>query len=66
MEPVIEVTRSELAAALAEWERRWREDPDAFEPDSDRWTVEEYGDDTARYLFEILAEQKLAEAVPDA
>lgn len=60
MEPVIETTQSELADALTEWERRWREDPAKFQSDTERLagTSEEYGVGAAAYLVEILAEQR--------
>lgn len=52
-------TREHLAEALTEWERRWREDPEQFQSDTERLagTSEAYGDGASRYLVEILAEQ---------
>jgi hypothetical protein len=51
-------TERQLAAAFAEWDRRYREDPDAFSADwHDTVTAEEYGEAAAQYLIKLLSEQ---------
>jgi hypothetical protein len=62
MEPVIEATPSELRAAFTEWDRRWREDPEAFWTESDKLAVspETYGEAATPYFLEILAEVQAA------
>lgn len=55
------VTQDSLAAAFTEWDRRFREDPDAFELAVARIlkgvTPETYGESCAPYLIAILDEQ---------
>jgi hypothetical protein len=48
-----------LAAALTEWDRRYREEPDRFASELllHSGTPETYGDRAAPYLVSILAEQ---------
>lgn len=49
------VTRAGLARAFAEWDRRYREDPAAFDED---WhattTAVEYGEAAADYFLKVL------------
>ena len=62
MEPVVEVTQSELAAAFTEWRRRYEEEPDRFMTEAATLAAgaENYGEACAPYLLAILAEQKAA------
>lgn len=56
----ITVTDEQLAAALTEWDRRYREDPEKFWSDVEhllRNTPESYGTAAAPYLMSILGEQ---------
>lgn len=55
-----DISAPELADAFTEWERRWREEPERFQEDSERLagTSEEYGVGAARYLIEILGERR--------
>lgn len=54
----IAVSKEQLAAAFAEWDRLWREDPDAFDNDIERilrgQTITEYGDVAATTLIEMI------------
>lgn len=54
----IAVNKEQLAAAFAEWDRLWREDPDAFDNDIERilrgQTITEYGDVAATTLIEMI------------
>lgn len=54
METVYNLTATEMAAAFTEWERRYREEPEAFMSDYKRFTTqtpENYGDGaTATFL----------------
>jgi hypothetical protein len=54
----IAVTTDNLSRAFAEWERRYREEPERFASDAERlgMTPENYGDAATRYLVEILGE----------
>lgn len=56
---VIPVTQEQLAAALTEWDRRWREEPDRFLSEAEvlAQDPETYGDEAAPYLLSILREQ---------
>jgi hypothetical protein len=48
------------AKAFTEWDRRYREDPEAFQAEAARLlkgTPETYGDAAAPYFVAILAEQ---------
>jgi hypothetical protein len=55
----IEVTQDELSAALTEWDRRYRENPDEFWSETERLagSPESYGAAAAPYLVSILREQ---------
>lgn len=55
----MQITKKNLCDALTEWERRYREEPDRFQSDTDRLagTSEEYGDGASEYLVSILVEQ---------
>ncbi len=55
----ITVTTDQLAAAFTEWDRLSREDPEAFQTETDRLgqTCESFGDTSAAYLMQILQEQ---------
>ena len=53
-------TEAEIAAAFTEWDRRYREDPRAFENEAARLlrgTPESYGESCAPYFISILLEQ---------
>jgi hypothetical protein len=61
------VTRKNLAAAFAEWDRRYREDPKGFD---ESWhessTATEYGDRAADYLLSVMRSQgTLATLAPE-
>jgi len=49
---------SAVASAFTEWERRFREDPAAFETESEKLveSPETYGESCAPYFAEILEE----------
>lgn len=49
-------SKAELAAAFTEWERRYREEPEAYMTDQERLaeTEETLGDQRAVYLLELL------------
>lgn len=52
------VTRKGLAAAFAEWDRRYREDPEGFDADYQASsTSAEYGERAADYLLKVLRSQ---------
>ena len=52
------VTRGALAAAFAEWDRRYRQDPAGFDEDwHESSTAVEYGDRAADYLIRLLRSQ---------
>lgn len=61
MEPIIRTTAAELAAAFAEWDRRYREEPERFATEAQMAadSVETLGEAQANYLLVILAEQFL-------
>ena len=54
----ITATEEQLAAAFTEWDRRYREEPEAFESDMARiqrgQTEEDYGTEAAAYFVEIM------------
>lgn len=56
---VLPLTEAQLAAALTEWDRRWREEPDRFLSEAEHLAEdpETYGDEAAPYLVSILTEQ---------
>lgn len=52
------LTAPQLEAALTEWDRRWREEPEKFMNDSQHLselTAQTYGTVACRYLLSILA-----------
>lgn len=59
------VTRRALAAAFAEWDRRYRERPDDFDRE---WAAasatDEYGDRAASYILSILRSQGGVASLP--
>lgn len=59
----ITITQDQLAAALTEWERRFREGPDGFKTQAEvrANAPESYGEEAGPFLMSILREQ--AEAV---
>ena len=61
MEP-IETTETELVAVFTEWDRRYREDPRAFQSDVERFltgqTIEEYGQAATQTLLMFLEETR--------
>jgi len=55
----MKATRSEIAAAFTEWDRRYREEPERFQSDAQRLlrgTPESYGAACAPYFLYILDE----------
>ena len=53
----VETTESDLAAALTEWDRRYREEPERFINEARRLlygTPESYGEACAPYLVALL------------
>lgn len=61
MSPSIVIAyEDQIAAALTEWERRFREEPEKFQSDNERLaeSPETYGEGAAKYLIEILGEQR--------
>jgi hypothetical protein len=59
------VTVSTLTAALSEWDRRWREEPDRFMSEAQhllKETPETYGEAAGPYLMSILQEQLAGDA----
>lgn len=56
---VLPITQSQLADALTEWDRRWREEPDRFLSEAEHLAEdpESYGGEAAPYLISILSEQ---------
>lgn len=57
----MEITVNELARAFSEWDRRYREDPEAFLSEASHLlqdTPESYGEEVAPYFVEILNEFK--------
>ena len=55
----------DYVAAFAEWERRYRDEPDRFYTDAQRLaeTVEDLGRARAAYFVEILGEVRAARGV---
>lgn len=53
------ISEATLAAALTEWDRRYREEPSRFQSDAERLanSCESYGAYAACYLIKIIAEQ---------
>lgn len=62
-----EVNEETLAAAFAEWHRRWVEEPARFESEAHLLRADsgDYGIDAARYLLGILAEPECVSASSD-
>ncbi len=59
----MKATKTELAAAFTEWDRRFREEPDRFTSEASRLlkeTPETYGEACAPYLIQILNELRPA------
>lgn len=59
MKPVITTTEAKMAAAFTEWERRYREEPERFQSETERLSqdVQSQGQLCAAYMAQILAEQ---------
>lgn len=55
------LTLEELASAFTEWDRRYREDPEAFEIEwlSGAISVETYGEMAATYLLGLLEQGRV-------
>lgn len=55
-------TQAMFARAFAEWDRRWREDPEGFVEGWQRVqageTTEEYGESAARYFRSLIADTR--------
>ena len=60
MAELFQVSKQELTEAIAEWDRRWREEPDAFMTQTEHLAVDtmEYGEQCATYLLFMLDEMK--------
>lgn len=61
------LTEAELAAALTEWDLRYRSEPERFMSEAARLlyeTPKTYGDACAPYLLSILQEQRHAAPLP--
>lgn len=63
-----DTTTARIAIIFGEWQRRYREDPDAFMAD---WQIaaegiEEYGEGAAHYFLKLGAELDAAGALPAA
>lgn len=59
----MDLTEEDLASALTEWDRRYREEPDRFQSEAEHLlkdTPEGYGPEAAAYLVSILQEQEAA------
>lgn len=58
--PGLVVTEPDLASALTEWQRRWREEPERFLRESEvlAESPESYGAAAGPYLMQILREQR--------
>lgn len=59
MDDMIVASMADLVATFTEWERRYREDPRAFQSEAEKLlngTPETYGDACAPYFAKILAE----------
>lgn len=69
MAELYHVSEQELAEAIAEWDRRWREEPDRFLSETEHLATEtkEYGEMCAAYLVFMLGEMKktLGEVLAD-
>lgn len=54
--PLISVSKHDLAAAFTEWERRYRENPDAYMAEMEKleMAAETYGEACASYFLEVL------------
>lgn len=59
MNKKIHVDEEQLARALTEWERRYREEPGRFQTETERLKSDSktYGASASKYLLEILSEQ---------
>lgn len=58
---VIQTTEEEVKTAFAEWDRRYREDPDTFMSEVQHLlgeTPESYGDLCSTYFIKLLGEIK--------
>lgn len=53
MEPIIEVTRTELVAAFTKWTADFRDNPEQFLTLEEE-TPREYGESAADFLIELL------------
>lgn len=58
MKTTITITEEQLAATFAEWERRWREEPERFQAEAQRLaeSAESYGQGAAAYFIQIFEE----------
>lgn len=57
----MEITVNELAKAFSEWDRRYREDPEAFYSEASHLLLEDaetYGEEVAPYFVKILEDLK--------
>jgi len=62
----VSCTDRELAAAFAEWHRRWVEEPKRFTSEAEALATpgQTYGESCAAYLLNILVEQAAPPALP--
>lgn len=69
MSEKIEITQKELAKVFTEWERRYREDPEAFQSEAAKLlheTPETYGEACAPYFVFIFQQMRgLTPLAPD-
>jgi len=60
----VTATTEQICAAFTEWDRRYREDPEAFENEATRLlkkTPKDYGEACTPYFCQILREVKIKE-----
>ena len=59
LDATVTFTHEELAAAFAEWDRRYREDPASFQSEATRLLFnvpERYGENAATYLMSVITD----------
>lgn len=63
-----DTTTARVAIIFSEWQRRYRDEPDAFMADWEMAAegIEEYGEGAARYFLKLGAELDAAGALPAA
>jgi hypothetical protein len=61
------VTEMEMATAFAEWDRKFRENPNGFVPNAEillKWSPEKYGEESADYFVRLLRGQNGTDKKP--